>query len=79
MCKADGAAQMSVLDLRFFMCKADTMYMGVGAPATQATLKEKGACAALFDVYLGKAPISAPAKDGIGNGFAKRIYAFDSQ
>ena len=34
----------------------------------------KGVCAALFDVYYGKSPVSPAAKEGVAVGFAKRFY-----
>lgn len=58
----------------YFMCKGEALSMGGGTPDAQATLKEKGTCNAFFDIYLGKAPISAAAKEGIGVGFAQRLY-----
>lgn len=58
----------------FFMCKGEALMMGAGSADVRSTLKEKGACSALFDVYLGKAPISPAAKEGIGAGFAQRLY-----
>jgi len=58
----------------YFMCKSGVLSMGTGSATAQATLKEKGACAALFDVYLGKSPISPAAKEGIGMGFLERLY-----
>ena len=39
-----------------------------------ATVKEKGVCAALFDVYYGKSPVSPAAKDGAATGFASRGF-----
>ena len=58
----------------YFMCKGEALSMGGGTPDAQATLKEKGTCNAFFDIYLGKAPISAAAKEGMGVGFAQRLY-----
>ena len=58
----------------YFMCKGEALSMGGGTPDAQATLKEKGTCNAFFDIYLGRAPISAAAKEGMGVGFAQRLY-----
>jgi len=58
----------------YFMCKGETLSLGSGSPSVGATVKEKGTCAALFDVYVGKTPISPAAKDGIGAGFGQRLY-----
>jgi len=58
----------------FFSCKGEALMMGVGTPVAKQTLKEKGACAALLDVYFGKDPISPALKSGMAAGFAKRFY-----
>jgi len=59
----------------FFMCKGETLHIGLGSPDVKQTIKDKGACAALWDVYYGKDPISAPLKSGMAAGFAQRLYA----
>ena len=58
----------------FFQCKSGALSIGEGSPAVKATLKEKGVCSALFDVYFGKQPVSAAAKDGVAAGFASRGF-----
>jgi hypothetical protein len=51
--------------------------LSIGEGSTRwaaVTLKEKGLCPALFDVYFGKAPVSPAAKDGVAVGFAERGF-----
>lgn len=58
----------------YFMCKSGTLSIGNGAPSVSVSLKLKGVCPALFDVYYGKQPISPAAKDGAATGFASRGF-----
>lgn len=61
-------------DQLFFMCKSSSLMIGAGKAFASVTLREKGVCAALFDVYYGKAPVAPAAKEGAAAGFAKRFY-----
>ena len=57
----------------YFSCRGDTLHLASGTPKGAATLAEKTVCTALFDVYLGTAPVSPAAKEGFVQGFAERI------
>ena len=74
MIKALGDGAIAKGAHLYFMCKSSTLIIGSGAPRNDALLREKGVCAALFDVYYGKAPVSPPAKEGAAIGFAKRGF-----
>ena len=50
-----------------FACKGGAMTLS--SAGKSASLKDKGVCPALWDVYLGKSPVSPPAKAGVGAGF----------
>ena len=72
--KALGAGAIAKGAEVYFMCRAGTLMIGSGAPSAGATLREKGVCSALFDVYYGKQPVSAAAKEGAASGFASRGF-----
>ena len=74
MVKALGDGNIAKGAHLYFMCKASTLLIGSGTPKIDAMLKEKGVCAALFDVYYGKSPVSVPAKENAAVGFAKRGF-----
>ena len=60
----------------YFMCKGTALSIGSGSTSVSASLKEKGVCSALFDVYYGKSPVSPAVKEGAAAGFASRkLYA----
>jgi len=58
----------------YFQCKNGMLSIGEGSPSVGGIVKEKGVCAALFDVYFGKSPVSPAAKDGVASGFASRGF-----
>ena len=60
----------------FFQCKGGTLVISKGSynAAASSTLREKGICSALFDVYYGKTPVSPAAKEGAAVGFATRRF-----
>ena len=72
--KALGDAAIAKGASIYFMCRASTLTIGNGSPSASATLKEKGVCPALFDVYYGKQPVSPAAKEGAATGFASRGF-----
>ena len=72
--KALPSSSIAKGDQLFFTCKAKTLSIGAGVPGARAALSEKGVCAALFDVFYGKSPVSPAAKEGAAVGFAKRFY-----
>ena len=60
----------------YFMCKGAALSIGSGSTSVSVSLKEKGVCPALFDVYYGKSPVSPAVKEGAAAGFASRkLYA----
>jgi hypothetical protein len=54
----------------FLTCKGDSLHVSI-TESTGPHVSAKGLCPALFDVYLGKSPISQPIKSGVAAGFAK--------
>ena len=57
----------------YFCCRGGTLTMAKGTPGDSvASVQDEKTCAALFDVYLGKAAVSPAAKDGFAKGFALR-------
>lgn len=64
---SDSLARGDALSL---MCKGNALHIAAGG--TKQTVREKGLCSALFDVYFGKSPVSPAAKEGVATGFASR-------
>lgn len=72
--KALGTGAIAKGAKLYLMCKAQTLSIGSGSTSVSASLKIKGVCPALFDIYYGKQPVSPAAKDGAALGFASRFY-----
>mmetsp|Transcript_31201 Transcript_31201/g.47790 ORF Transcript_31201/g.47790 Transcript_31201/m.47790 type:complete len:101 (-) Transcript_31201:1579-1881(-) len=55
------------------VCKGDTVFVGCSYSYAKVSVKDKTLCPALFDVYIGKNPVSDEIKEGFGAGALAKV------
>ena len=55
------------------VCKGDNVLVGSSYSDAKPSVKDKAVCSALFDVYIGKNPVSPEIKEGFGASALSKV------